>query len=723
MVLTTAACMDSCGSDAGQGCNGIGLASLTMDDIRNKLKSAGGPSAHGIGQKVSSKDLIKFLDPGKSGIQLMEMAYVVITESTTRLAGIETVALRNLETASRMYPGDIICEPKQVSCAARRSIGMHRYRSIVDTFATFQTTTQSVCSMEAPPIPVRVLLANSEAGRRLNDPSGYLDGGYMTSAGRLASMKNSISKYYVETAGVAKSNMGRRNPRSASVPAIGTLFPTWMSTFFKALIPGFPPLFTLKDVLRIKRSPKVSHSGQGEDPERWRVRRSSEIAPYIIGTLEEDLRVKRFSPIVAGMGMLAAGQMAQLIGTAFLEAKVSRLETRIQVLNLESKKVVKRIESSMSVLAKAIDLNSRFDEMGQLLGAIDGDLKEFVDVMDSMATQSLDRTTLQEGMGIVTEALATQAQFLTMAEAQTLTSMASRAQSALIEIKFEKETGLCRDAIRGVKYVTSVPFLYSKVNYCDTGVLNQFRDCNPALNEENAIFQVNPFNDFHHTIVKSGQELKMVTRTFQTFEGITLRFEPSENRMEDVFTLILEKQESIEATTYCDGEFTDKVILTNNSRLSNPLQCGINSPYNLFFRGIDVRADNEKREGKLLDNVINSKGLKVSVMSNEVEDELNEIMQDQDNGLLEMAEAGYSSTTYIMFGVGILAVVAIGMAALVISTKDTLMKLLVGQTRRNQLARRAARTSSVELGLESESAVVVHCEGKDDSKRVKMLVL
>ena len=49
----------------------------------------------------------------------------------------------------------------------------------------------------------------------------------------------------------------------------------------------------------------------------------------------------------------------------------------------------------MSVLAKAVDLNSRFDEMGQLLSAIDDDLKEFVEVMASMASQSLDRTTPQ----------------------------------------------------------------------------------------------------------------------------------------------------------------------------------------------------------------------------------------------------------------------------------------------------------------------------------------
>ena len=38
-------------------------------------------------------------------------------------------------------------------------------------------------------------------------------------------------------------------------------------------------------------------------------------------------------------------------------------------------------------------------------------------------------------------------------------------------------------------------------------------------------------------------------------------------------------------------------------------------------------------------------------------------------------------------------------------------------------ARRAARTSSVELGLEADSVVVAHCESKDDKKRVKMLVL
>ena len=118
----------------------------------------------------------------------------------------------------------------------------------------------------------------------------------------------------------------------------------------------------------------------------------------------------------------------------------------------------------------------------------------------------------------------------------------------------------------------------------------------------------------------------MVTRTFQVFEGVTLLFESSRNKMEDIFTLILEKQENIVATTYCDGEWKYQVTIANGSRLRNPLQCGIYSPYNLFFRGIDVRADNEKRDGKMLERKINSKGLEVTVESNDVETEVNATM-------------------------------------------------------------------------------------------------
>ena len=110
-----------------------------------------------------------------------------------------------------------------------------------------------------------------------------------------------------------------------------------------------------------------------------------------------------------------------------------------------------------------------------------------------------------------------------------------------------------------------------------------------------------------------------------------------------------------------------------------------------------------------------------------MEGQVDKIMQDQNGDLPEIAATGYSTTTYIMMGVGILAVAAIGMAALAVSAKEKLMKSWARQTRSNQLAmmeaRKAARTNSLELGLEADSIVVAHCENKEDKKRVKMLVL
>ena len=101
----------------------------TLEDIKNKLRSSAGIGGYGMGQKISSKEFIEFWDPRKKGVQLIEMGFVLISKSSTKLAGIEVVALRNLNTANRMYAGKIRCEPDQYSCQSRKSIGMHRYRS------------------------------------------------------------------------------------------------------------------------------------------------------------------------------------------------------------------------------------------------------------------------------------------------------------------------------------------------------------------------------------------------------------------------------------------------------------------------------------------------------------------------------------------------------------------------------------------------------------------
>ena len=141
----------------------------------------------------------------------LEMGFVLISKSSTKLAGIEVVALRNLDTANKMYAGNIHCEPDKYSCHARKSIGMHKYRSVLDSFSNLQATTQGVCIMEGPATPVNILMANSEAGRDLEDPKGWLSEGYMTNNHRLSSGRNTIGDYYVQT---QKKNMGKRTPRA-----------------------------------------------------------------------------------------------------------------------------------------------------------------------------------------------------------------------------------------------------------------------------------------------------------------------------------------------------------------------------------------------------------------------------------------------------------------------------------------------------------------------------
>ena len=82
-------------------------------------------------------------------------------------------------------------------------------------------------------------------------------------------------------------------------------------------------------------------------------------------------------------------QVANLIGTAYLGGRVSDLENMVETINDESKRAVERIETSVSILAKAIDLNALFDEQGQVMDAVEGDTREFEEVMSSMASQSL----------------------------------------------------------------------------------------------------------------------------------------------------------------------------------------------------------------------------------------------------------------------------------------------------------------------------------------------
>ena len=111
----------------------------------------------------------------------------------------------------------------------------------------------------------------------------------------------------------------------------------------------------------------------------------------------------------------------------------------------------------------------------------EGDTREFEEVTSSVARNELDGTTRQEGMAIVSTTLESQAAFLSTAEAQTITTLTSQAQSAVVEVMFEDNSGLCKDATRVVKFITAAPLMSDRVDFCSQEKENEFKECNPEL--------------------------------------------------------------------------------------------------------------------------------------------------------------------------------------------------------------------------------------------------
>ena len=103
-----------------------------------------------------------------------------------------------------------------------------------------------------------------------------------------------------------------------------------------------------------------------------------------------------------------------------------------------------------------------------------------------------------------------------------------------------------------MRFITAVPLMANRLDFCGEEEENVFKECNPELGEEDSTFLVNPYNDFHHKMIQNGKEVKMITRTFQVYKGTTLVFERSRNKMEDIFTIYFQNHASISATTWCD---------------------------------------------------------------------------------------------------------------------------------------------------------------------------
>ena len=67
---------------------------------------------------------------------LVEMEFILVSMRTTRLSGIELIVYRNVVTAAQLYARKIACKPKQLVCISRRKVGMHKFRAVLDIYAS-----------------------------------------------------------------------------------------------------------------------------------------------------------------------------------------------------------------------------------------------------------------------------------------------------------------------------------------------------------------------------------------------------------------------------------------------------------------------------------------------------------------------------------------------------------------------------------------------------------
>ena len=116
----------------------------------------------------------------------------------------------------------------------------------------------------------------------------------------------------------------------------------------------------------------------------------------------------------------------------------------------------------------------------------------------------------------------------------------------------------------------------------------------------------------------------------QCFDGTSVEFEETEDKLEDFFIITFRDQKEIVATTWCEGEFAE-VIITNVSRVPSPIQCGTYSPFHLFIRAVEMRAEETNGDGdSLIDREANSRGLKIAVETNEAQAEVNASRSEMD---------------------------------------------------------------------------------------------
>ena len=130
----------------------------------------------------------------------------------------------------------------------------------------------------------------------------------------------------------------------------------------------------------------------------------------------------------------------------------------------------------------------------------------------------------------------------------------------------------------------------------------------------------------------------------------------------------------------------------------------------------------------MLDQKINSAGLEVTIESKEVEKEVNATLLAPHEGTPEAASAGYSTTTYILMGLGGLVGATVVIGALGTAIRERLVKRAsqevanwIPQLGMLEEANIPARRGRLEIEFKTDAITVEHCENKNVKKMIRLV--
>ena len=208
------------------------------------------------------------------------------------------------------------------------------------------------------------------------------------------------------------------------------------------------------------------------------------------------------------------------------------------------------------------------------------DGEELVKIVRSIITGDPDPASLRELAEVVNAQMSPYSSSLDNAQFQELRTTMSKSQAVTINMVYSGDGRECKDSIRRLSVLTARPVVDGANSYIMVRP-NVFRST--AAGTKGTLFHMNPFNQFSSEFQSQGEQVKLIPRLVQTWDGVEVIFQKGPELLVDYFTLILRTEKKIMLSTRCDTLEYNQYYVSNNSLVELPFYCSAFSPERIFL--------------------------------------------------------------------------------------------------------------------------------------------